>query len=221
MKYKYILLLITLIIFTLSCSRFEEKQTITKGKYEKYYQFIKVNNDLTLTGVNELEQDQLENNEYFKFFYENQQLVKIKSFSSIGNYFHELNKYIFNVNKEFSEININTKSNSKEYTFLNSRDLVKFVLTYKDEQPTSVQVIPFNIKYDNFNILGRSVVYSAKILSSDNRIKSIDWNDSNAQYKFNYDKAGSLLSKEIYNNNNILYEYKFDLNNNGIAVGIK
>lgn len=222
MSFKNIILFSLIILLSLSCSKIDDSHKEQKDDYEKYFQLIKVNNDLTLTGINEIKEDQLEGEEYFHFFYKNKKLVKIISNSSLANSFHELNKYIFNINKEFREIHINKSQDSIEYTFLNNKELIKFIISYNDDEfPLSFQVIPFNLTYDNFNILGRSVVYTGEIYSQDSKIKSIKWGDSKAEYKFDYDSKSNLVSKRIYNNESILYEYIYKLGSKGVVVGIK
>ncbi len=222
MKYCKIVLLFLFILLALSCSKFDDKSGLDKEKYEKYYENIKVNNDLTFSGVMEIKKENLEDKEYFHFFYDNNELVKIESHSDLSNSFYELNKYIFNVNKDFREINILRKANYLEYIFLNNKDLIKFSILYSENnEPKSFNVIPFKINYDNFNVLGNSVVYSGAIEYKDNKIKSIDWSESNAKFNFSYDNKNNLTSKQIFNNNKLLYEYNFKLSTEGIVVGIR
>ena len=223
MKFKIALLLSMILLISIACSRIEEKKEDPQDSYDRYYESLKVLNDLTFTGVNELKEDQLEGKEYYHFFYEKGTLTKIKSYSTISKSFYELNKYIFNVNKEWKEININDSPRLKEYSFSNSRELIKFVITYDESlKPASFQVIPFNIDYDNFNILGRSVVYSGKItLNSQKFIDTITWLDSNAEYKFSYDSKKNLAVKNVYNKGSLLYEYRFKLNKYGTAESVK
>lgn len=221
MKLLRLLLPAFTLLFLFACSKIEDKSKDLSGNYERYFKFIKVNNDLTFSGVSELDKENLINNEYFHFFYNNNKLTKIKSHSSLANSFHELNKYIFNINKDFKDINIFYNKNSKDITFFGDKELVKFSLTYQNNLPISFQVIPFNLNYDNFGILGRSIVYSGLIKYDNNNLNSIKWDDSNAEYKFFYDKKGNLISKSIFHNGSQLYEYIYKLNDKGIVIGIK
>lgn len=223
MKFRILLLISMLVILFLGCSKIDDKPIDEKEITERYFQLLKVNDDLTFSGMNELSKEDLVDKDYYQFFYKKGKIQKIKSFSSISISFHELNKYIFNVHKEWKEILISSSPRSKEYTFVNNGELVKFIIAYNDRNlPVSFQVLPFNIDYDNFNILSNSVVFNGNIIYNDrNLIDKITWFDSNAEYRYNYDKKNRLSSKEIYKNNVILYEYRFSLNKYGTVDSIK
>lgn len=191
-------------------------------KSDRYFQYLKVNNDLTFSGANELTLETLEGKEYFHFVYEKNVLTNIISHSSISNSFYELNKYIFNVNEEWKEITIKATDISREYTFTNNEELIKFVISYQNNLPTSFKVLPFKINYDNFNVLGKSVIYSGKVKYNDKgSLDKIIWLDSKAEYFYIYDKKNILTAKNIYNNGSILYEYRFKLNDYDIVESVK
>jgi hypothetical protein len=223
MKFKALIIFILLIFLIIGCSKNDDKKGLEQETTYRYYEFLKVNNDLTFSGVNELKNNQLTDNEYYQFTYNKGELTRIKSFSSMPKSFHELNKYIFNVNKEWKDININNSTTSKEYTFTNDGDLIKFIISYNDKNlPTSFQVLPFTINYDNFGILGRSVVYSGKIIFDKKKLlDKIIWLDSQAEYRYQYDKNNDVSVKNIFNNGSVLYEYRFSNTNKGIAEGIE
>lgn len=221
MKIKSILVI--LISLMLMGCWFNNKQIqLTPEKSEKYYELLKVNNDLTFSGANELTENDIADKEYYHFIYEKGLLKKIISHSSITVSFHELNKYIFNVNKEWKEINITHAENSKEYTFNNKVELIKFNIQYDSNGlPTSFQVLPFNIDYDSFNILGRSMVYSGKTFyNKENLLEKITWIGSNAEYRYGYDKK-NIRNKQIYKDNETTFEYKFVLSRYGTIQSIK
>ncbi len=223
MKFRILLLVSLMIFLFIGCSKIEDNQKSEEEVFQRYFEFLKVNNDLTFSGVNEISKSNLENKEYYQIFYNKGKVFKIISYSSIANSFQELNKYIFNINKQWKEINITSSANAKQYTFSNNVDLIKFDISYNESGlPTNFQVLPFNITYDNFKILGRSVVYAGQVkYNNKNLIEKIVWLDSKAEYQYYYDKSNNIETKNIYNNGNVLYEYRFEYNKNGIVEGIK
>ncbi|MBI9031271.1 hypothetical protein JEZ13_04625 [bacterium] len=222
-KLKFLVIIIVILLLISGCSYKEDKVPKDQEVALRYYEFLKVNDDLTISGVNEINSEDLVDREYFQFIYKKGQVSKIISHSSLANSFHELNKYIYNVNKEWKEINIINSSSAKEYTFSYDKELIKFLLTYNNQQEaTSFQVIPFNINYDNFNILGRSVIYTGKfVYNTDKLLEKIIWNDSNAEYHYTYNKNNIMMTKNIYQKGSILYEYRYESNKQGIVIGIK
>ena len=142
-KVKIFLILFVFLVIISGCSYKDEKVPQEEEIAVRYYEFLKVNNDLTLSGVKEIKEDDLAEMDYYQFHYNKGQLVKIISHSSLTKSFHELNKYIFNVNKEWREINILSSNSTKEYTFSNDKELIKFLFTYNNQKrPVSFQVIP-------------------------------------------------------------------------------
>ena len=222
MKCKLLLIILISITFIGCWVKSKEKQSVS-DRNDRYFEYLKVNNDLTLSGVNELSGNKLEGKEYYHFTYKNGKLKNIKSYSSLAKSFHELNKYIFNVNKEWKEININSSSNTIEYSFTNDVELIKFIISYNDKRlPSKFQVLPFNITYDNYNILGKTIVCSGEFLyNKEELLEKILWIDSNTEYRYIYNKKGYLTTKSIYHNESTLYEYRFDLDKYGIFKGIE
>lgn len=222
MKTKVILVILISIILTACWVNSKENQP-KPDINDKYFEYLKVNSNLTFSGAKEITVNDLKGKEYYHFTYKNGVLIKIKSHSSVSNSFHELNKYIFNVNKEWKEININTSAKAIEYSFTNNIELIKFIISYNEQKiPIKFQVLPFNLTYDNFNILGKSVVCSGKFAyNDDNLLDKILWLDSNTEYRYIYDKKGNLNIKNIYNNGSILFEFRYELNKFGIVESVK
>lgn len=222
MSFKSILVVFVCLVLIGCWVQPKDNQTVS-DEIDRYFEFLKVNNDLTFSGVNELSVDKLVGKEYYLFTYKKGVLTNILSFSSVSKSFHELNKYIFNVNKEWKEINIQSTLTSQAYTFTNDGDLIKFIITYNEQKlPTKFQVLPFNINYDIFNILGNSVVYSGNLIYSKNKLlNKIIWLDSDAEYVYQYDRDNNVTFKDILNNGTTLYEYRFENIKQGIAKGIK
>jgi len=90
-----------MIFLFIGCSKIEDNQKSEEEVSERYFEFLKVNNDLTFSGVNEISKSNLENKEYYQIFYNKGNVFKIISYSSIANSFQVLNKYIFNINKQW------------------------------------------------------------------------------------------------------------------------
>lgn len=219
---RFVTVLIGLLLI-FGCSRIADKKEQTLDSETKYYEFLKVNNDLTFSGVKELTQANLAGKEHYVFSYKKGVLTNIKSKSCLGASFYELNKYIFNVNKEWKEIIINNSTLQKQYTFTNHDELIRFDITCDEEgYPLKFKVIPFKITYDSFSILGNSVVYAGEFSYNEQHlIDVINWTGSEAVYNFKYNKENEVVRKSIYSQKQLRYEYEFELNKKGLIINIK
>lgn len=223
MKFARFVIVVFGLLLIFGCSRIADKKEQTLDSETKYYEFLKVNNDLTFSGVKELSKDDLVGKEHYVFSYKTGVLTNIKSNSNLGASFYELNKYIFNVNKEWREIVIINTPLLKQYTFTNYEELIRFDITCDEEgYPLKFKVIPFKITYDNFSILGNSVVYAGEFGYNEQRlIDVINWTGSEAVYRFEYNKANEVVSKSIFFQKQLRYEYEFELDKKGIVTNIK
>ena len=79
MKFKALIIFILQLFLIIGCSKNDDKKGLEQEIIYRYYEFLKVNNDFSFSGVNELNKSQLAESEYYQFTYNKGQLNKIKS----------------------------------------------------------------------------------------------------------------------------------------------
>ncbi|OQY38811.1 MAG: hypothetical protein B6226_03050 [Candidatus Cloacimonetes bacterium 4572_65] len=221
MKRALIILSIVMLV-VLGCTKIEEKVDSTKKAVVKHFSDIAVNNDLTFSGIDEIASLELTEIPHYTFTYNFGMLTKIESTHKLANSYLELSKFFFTVNKEWSRIDIEYSTNQISYLFNNRSALIKFDVTYNEEnRPSRIKVLPLFINYDTFSLLGRSKVFTGELTLNDKQlIEEVNWLNSSASYKFSYNSKGYLVKKVVLDEGIVRYRYSYDLDESGMVKKI-